>query len=100
MSKIENMTISVSKGVAVLIGVCSLLITAFTVYFAAMNGVRDGFDKVNNRINGNEKTYELRFQAIENGTESLKDDLADLQRIVMTYREATKPEETEVKQRN
>lgn len=91
MTQFEKMTIPVSKAIVATIFICSNLIIGLTAYFSSKNGVRDGFDKVNNRLSDLENKYNAKIQALEINEDYLKRDLADIKGIVMTYREAIKP---------
>ena len=85
---LDEMTITVKRAAAI-------IVFLFSVYFAAMKGVNDGFDKVN------EKHAILQEIVAQNSTQLqvIANDIAYLKRdiqIVMTYREAIKPEKPKI----
>ena len=92
-SQTEKMTGLIKTWVVIVSTTITICISVFAVYTAAVKGINDGFEQVYERINKIDKDYGLRIQALENSYAYQKDDLADLKRIVTTYREALKPDE-------
>jgi hypothetical protein len=86
---LDEMTITVKRAAAI-------IVFLFSVYFAAMKGVNDGFDKVNEKhamLQTIVSQNSTQLQVIANDITYLKRDVS----IIMTYREATLPEKPVLK---
>ncbi len=80
--KLEDQTLPIGRVTVIVIAACSFCITVLGVYFAAMNGVRDGFEKQNEKIND----LKLRVQRIEIKQDGFEHDL----NAVTSYRYGNK----------
>ena len=98
MTSIEKTTITIGKAATVTVFIVSFVVTTLGVYYAAMNGIRDGFEKYNDRLNEMENKNNLRFQALEIHDSHLDNKLIDINNTVnnavSTYlSEGNKPDE-------
>jgi predicted PurR-regulated permease PerM len=105
MTSIEKSTITVGKAAIITVSVCSFVIMVMGVYYAALNGVREGFDRVDKRIDNIENKYNERFQKIEISVHHASSKVMDLDRTVNTaintyISEGTKPDEIRRKNYN
>lgn len=98
MTSIEKATIPIGKAAVIVIAVSSFIITVMGVYHAAVNGVRDGFNEVHNRINDLEKKHDSRFEKLEVSLDHTNNKIVDIDRTINqainTYlSEGNKPDE-------
>lgn len=96
MPLIQNTTIATSRVIAIISATITGLGFIFGVYFAAMNGVRDGFEKRDARFS--EIDLEIQNLGWENklqntSTKANTDAIAIHEGLIKALQEAGKPDE-------
>lgn len=103
MTSIEKATITVGKAAVIIIAIVSFVITVMGVYYAAINGVREGFNRVDKRIDAIESKTNERFKELEVSVDHANNRIVDMDRTInaaiSTYlSEGNKPDD--VRRRN